>query len=99
MARTYHPQRSVADFSAFRSPFEPVLTLCAILSDLRVGIGHHTVLSVLHPDALGYYNKCSNIRAVCQRLWNPFETLPELELQVVVGRPFKPQLAYRNQKR
>eukprot|EP00820_Chromera_velia_P022243 Cvel_30784.t1-p1 / transcript=Cvel_30784.t1 / gene=Cvel_30784 / organism=Chromera_velia_CCMP2878 / gene_product=DNA ligase 4, putative / transcript_product=DNA ligase 4, putative / location=Cvel_scaffold4451:3702-9050(+) / protein_length=523 / sequence_SO=supercontig / SO=protein_coding / is_pseudo=false len=42
---------------------EEFVRIC--LKDLRLGIGHESILKRLHPDALKLYNMCTDLKRVC----------------------------------
>jgi DNA ligase-4 len=47
-----------------------------ILKDLKISLGEKMVLSCIHQDAIDLFNVCSDLRAVCWKLWDPLKRLP-----------------------
>lgn len=47
-----------------------------ILKDLKISLGEKMVLSCIHQDAIDLFNVCSDLRAVCWKLWDPTKRLP-----------------------
>jgi DNA ligase-4 len=44
--------------------------------DLKIGMGEKTIFNRLHPDAMEYFNTCSDIKRVCWKLYNLHDRLP-----------------------
>ncbi|ODV71042.1 DNA ligase (ATP) DNL4 [Cyberlindnera jadinii NRRL Y-1542] len=53
----------------------------------------NTVLYMWHPDAVNYLKVVSDLRHLCDKLYDPGKRLSQAELSINLGFPFSPQLA------
>ena len=67
-----------------------------ILKDLKISLGEKLVLSCIHQDAIDLFNVCSDLRAVCWKLWDTSKRLPNEDNTVHLFRAFRPMLCNRN---
>lgn len=65
-----------------------------ILKDLKMGIGHETILKLFHPKSLDVYNSTSSLFEVCNFIQNP-QNEKYAENFYRVNLPIKPMLASR----
>ncbi|CAH1773972.1 unnamed protein product [Owenia fusiformis] len=66
-----------------------------ILRDMKLGFSQHSVFTTFHQDAEDYFNVCTSLQKVCQRLHNPSVRMHEIE--ITVFEPFRPMLGDRGQ--
>ncbi|KAL1919805.1 uncharacterized protein VTP21DRAFT_1736 [Calcarisporiella thermophila] len=64
-----------------------------ILKDLKIGISERTVFKAFHPDAYDLFNTCSDLKKVCEDLFDPQVRLHTGPVSIFL--PFKPMLASR----
>ncbi|KAI5479349.1 DNA ligase [Pseudohyphozyma bogoriensis] len=67
-----------------------------ILRDLKIGLGERGVFAAMHPDAMEFFNTCSDILRVCWKLYDPNMRLPQEDQFVKPGSVFRPMLCQRN---
>lgn len=67
-----------------------------MLKDLKISLGEKLVLSCIHQDAIDLFNVCSDLRAVCWKLWDTTKRLPNEDNTVHLFRAFRPMLCNRN---
>ncbi|CAH7667372.1 ATP dependent DNA ligase domain-containing protein [Phakopsora pachyrhizi] len=80
------------------SPNDQRWLLRIILKDLKLGLSPYNVLSLVHHQALKFYNVCSDIRLVCQTLYKSQIALPDTQAGLQVFQVLKPMLAKRSKK-
>ncbi|KAG0243621.1 DNA ligase (ATP) [Actinomortierella wolfii] len=64
-----------------------------ILKDLKIGVSENTVFPIYHPDALDYYNVCSNLKKTVEDCAD--ETIRLTTTDIRLNQPFKPMLSKR----
>lgn len=65
-----------------------------ILKDLKIGIGHETILKAYHPDAMELFNATSDLKAVFDELHNQEKGLASNGvMKFRMFFPIKPMLA------
>jgi DNA ligase-4 len=50
--------------------------LTSLFTDLKISLGEKMILSCIHQDAIDLFNVCSDLRAVCWKLWDTSKRLP-----------------------
>ncbi|KAF9978589.1 DNA ligase (ATP), partial [Actinomortierella ambigua] len=64
-----------------------------ILKDLKIGVSENTVFPTYHPDALDYYNVCSNLKKTVEDCADENVRLTTSDIRL--NQPFKPMLSKR----
>ncbi|GAA95437.1 hypothetical protein E5Q_02090 [Mixia osmundae IAM 14324] len=69
-----------------------------ILKDMKLSLGEKRVMKVLHPDAMGLFNVCSDLKRVCWTLFDAEITLTKDDTVIRCNRHFRPMFCKRNEK-
>ena len=64
-----------------------------ILRDMKLGIGHETLLRLLHPSALDVFNTTNSLRLVCDVVADPSKLSEAVHTSLDYFKPFKPMLS------
>ena len=64
-----------------------------ILRDMKLGIGHETLLRLLHPSALDVYNTTNSLQLVCEVVSDPSKLSEARHTSLDYFKPFKPMLS------
>ncbi|KAJ3337761.1 DNA ligase (ATP) [Gonapodya sp. JEL0774] len=73
------------------TPVEHLWLAKIILKQMKLGVSEHTVLDAFHPDARERFTVNTNLKTLCEELYDPSIRLQNTN--IVVGVPFKPQLS------